>query len=367
MNTIQRIHGMDALRGIAMWLGVVLHAVIAYQVKPRVGWPVDGQSSYWMDFIYNYLHSFRMPIFFLVAGFFSRFLLLKVGVGRFINNRFKRIFIPFILCFFTIIPLCVIVFSIFREDISELNFFSAWKIAFNSFGWSGLYHIWFLYYLIIYYCIVLVFNLLPKPDWLKKFKINEGWFMGSTIFLFFIQYFFFDSKVESWTGLTPKIGQLLYYGYFYALGYIINQNVGFLFENRNLRFLYLLLGGGSILVIVFGQYQQEYWLEALLLSLQTNLLLLGNIALFMHLFNSDNYFLRYFSDSSYWFYLIHLPFVVIFQSLLIPIDISIWLKVTINITFTTIIAIVTYHYLVRYSFLGKLLNGVRQRVLKNEK
>ena len=88
---------MDALRGIAMWLGVVLHSVISYQKNPRAGWPLDNSSSIVMDFIYEYLHAFRMPLFFLVAGFFAHFLYKKIGMKPFIIHRAKRILVPFIL------------------------------------------------------------------------------------------------------------------------------------------------------------------------------------------------------------------------------------------------------------------------------
>ena len=65
-----RIHGIDALRGIAMLLGIVLHATIAYRVVPFPTWPKDPQHSLWAyDFLYFVIHSFRMPMFFLIAVF----------------------------------------------------------------------------------------------------------------------------------------------------------------------------------------------------------------------------------------------------------------------------------------------------------
>ena len=39
---MERIHGFDALRAIAMWLGVVLHSIIVYKETPEINWPHDS-------------------------------------------------------------------------------------------------------------------------------------------------------------------------------------------------------------------------------------------------------------------------------------------------------------------------------------
>ena len=95
-HTPNRIHAMDMLRSVAMYLGIILHAVIVYQVAPRPGWAVDGYSNIFFDFYYQFAHSFRMQLFYLVAGYFGRLLYLKIGQKDFIIHRTKRILGPFI-------------------------------------------------------------------------------------------------------------------------------------------------------------------------------------------------------------------------------------------------------------------------------
>ena len=88
-----RINGFDALRAIAMWLGVVLHALIVYKSVPEPNWPHDDSfNSEFLDWLYQYIHVFRMPLFFLVAGFFARLVITRSGIKYFRIQRKKRIF-----------------------------------------------------------------------------------------------------------------------------------------------------------------------------------------------------------------------------------------------------------------------------------
>ena len=45
-NQHRRYHGLDALRGIAMLLGIVLHAALPFMVGMPISiWPTDKYSS----------------------------------------------------------------------------------------------------------------------------------------------------------------------------------------------------------------------------------------------------------------------------------------------------------------------------------
>ncbi|MGJ3234247.1 acyltransferase family protein [Marivirga sp.] len=361
-----RIHGMDALRGIAMWLGVVLHAVIAYQNDPRGGWPKDVMSAASMDWIYHYLHSFRMPLFFLVAGFFADFLNEKIGLKAFVLHRYKRIVLPFILSVLVIVPICGFSFAIYR-NIDDLGSSFFWgEVLKGSLNWTGFYHVWFLYYLIIIYIFYISIKFLIRNFSLPSVKFSEEVFFLLTIFLIAIQYFFFDTVVEPWTGLIPRPGQILYFGYFFMLGAFINNRHDFLFQLRNLRYSYLIFG--FVLLYITRTYGDElnHLLFSILISMQTMLFVLGHIAIFMDVFNRESKYLRYFSDCSYWFYLIHFPIIILLQLFLLKYEVSLYLKVSFIIFFTTLFSLITYHYFIRYSWVGTLLNGkkTKEKIIK---
>lgn len=103
--SIPRRHDLDALRAIAMLLGIALHGALAYIALPTGGWSVqDPQQSEGFGVFMSVVHGFRMPLFFLISGFFTAMLWRKRGLESLLMNRFKRIFIPLVIGMFTIVP-----------------------------------------------------------------------------------------------------------------------------------------------------------------------------------------------------------------------------------------------------------------------
>jgi glucans biosynthesis protein C len=107
MKDTGRMYGLDALRGVAMSLGIFLHSAIAYKKGYHYGeWVFDKEfNSYFFDWLYLWINSFRMQAFFLLAGFFAHLLIKKIGLHDFVKNRLKRIGLPLLLSYFTILPL----------------------------------------------------------------------------------------------------------------------------------------------------------------------------------------------------------------------------------------------------------------------
>ena len=97
-NYSDRINYMDNLRALAMLLGIFFHASIAYNPMMANLWlSADTQHSEVMQMVAWFTHLFRMPVFFLIAGFFAMMLLEKRGIKGFLVHRFKRIGLPFII------------------------------------------------------------------------------------------------------------------------------------------------------------------------------------------------------------------------------------------------------------------------------
>jgi len=98
-----RRHDLDALRAIAMVLGICLHAMMAYS---GIAWAVmDNQQNHILETVINLIHGFRMPLFFLVSGFFTAMLARRRGLLGMLGNRAGRILLPLFICLFTILPL----------------------------------------------------------------------------------------------------------------------------------------------------------------------------------------------------------------------------------------------------------------------
>ena len=93
----RRYHGLDALRGVVMMLGIVIHAAVYFLAYPPLPVPLDPSSSPVFDVIVVFVHSFRMPLFFVLAGFFASLLVEKYGIAGSYRNRVKRVLLPLLL------------------------------------------------------------------------------------------------------------------------------------------------------------------------------------------------------------------------------------------------------------------------------
>lgn len=98
-----RRHDLDALRAVAMLLGIALHAALSFAGTP---WTVqDSRSSPAFHLFFEAIHGFRMPLFFLLSGFFTAMLWRQKGLRALLAHRFQRVFLPLLLGLFTMIPL----------------------------------------------------------------------------------------------------------------------------------------------------------------------------------------------------------------------------------------------------------------------
>ena len=100
---IARRHDLDALRGGAMLLGIVLHASLSVAGIP---WMIQSeQSSEALRHVYLFIHVFRMPLFFLLSGYFSVMLWQRRGVQGLARQRLLRIGLPLLIGAYTVVPL----------------------------------------------------------------------------------------------------------------------------------------------------------------------------------------------------------------------------------------------------------------------
>jgi fucose 4-O-acetylase-like acetyltransferase len=95
----ERFHSFDALRASALLLGIVLHATMSFLVGFReLRFPIaDVSQSLTLEVFFFVVHMFRMMLFFLVAGFFARLLMQRLGTGGFTKNRLRRVGLPLLI------------------------------------------------------------------------------------------------------------------------------------------------------------------------------------------------------------------------------------------------------------------------------
>ncbi|CAL1518079.1 Glucans biosynthesis protein C [Chitinophaga sp. MM2321] len=382
----KRINGLDALRAIAMLLGIILHASIAYKMYPNPTWPSDNQfHTLFFDGTYMLLHSFRMQLFYIVAGFFARMLYLKIGETAFIKHRFKRIVLPFTGSLIFILPLSIAPFLYYKYFIADklppAEAWAAFRVQF--FHWNGMAHLWFLYYLLLFYMAMLLVKrtrlIQYIPSFIKRFSINFG-SLGQllifTVILGGIQVIFFrEAIVEVSTGILPKISHFIYYGFFFVIGYLLHRNNGQLNEIARHTWLYLLTGLLLsvilfVFLIVYKEQASVYtsyvlWIIKLGLAMQTLFLAFGTMGFFLKYLNGENPALKYIADASYWLYLVHLSLVASLQVFFLYTNVPGWSRFWLVLLITGSIAMATYNWFIRHTFIGDILHGPRKRSNKN--
>ena len=384
--TDARIHGIDALRGIAMLLGIVLHATIAYRVVPFPTWPKDPQHSLWAyDFLYFVIHSFRMPMFFLIAGYFCRFLYYKTGEKNFIRHRWKRIGIPFLISLVLIVPFTIYPFLL-NDALQVYNTREAFSISLRQLlGWNGMAHLWFLYYLLLFYGAVLVFqrlrkipvigNLITKGAtlWGRYDFTNAGWLFLAAIPVWLIMLPSSHLYVMVDTGFIPAFYYPLFYAYFFLLGWLVHLKsdiLGILSRNT----WWMLVPGIVLTVVLFflefkvlpGQTNESIHNSAkALAAFQIILVVFGTTGFFLKTFHAENKTWKYLSDASYWMYLLHLGIVAGLQVTLAYSGIPGWIRFPLILIITGFITLYTYEKFVRYSIVGEYLHGRREKNKKS--
>ena len=87
-----RLHSLDFLRAFALLMGVLLHVLMLFLE------PADGsEPRLGASIIFIWIHTWRMPLFMLLAGFFTALSLSKRNTGNYASNRLIRLGVPFLL------------------------------------------------------------------------------------------------------------------------------------------------------------------------------------------------------------------------------------------------------------------------------
>ncbi len=105
-GSMARRHDLDALRAFAMLLGIVLHGALAFipGAWAVTDASVEGEGTPFA-LLTMAIHGLRMPVFFLMSGFFTAMLLRQRGLRSLVRHRAQRILLPLVIAMFTVIPL----------------------------------------------------------------------------------------------------------------------------------------------------------------------------------------------------------------------------------------------------------------------
>lgn len=374
----RRYHSLDQLRAAMMLLGLVLHSSLAFVTVPLANWPFkDASTSVLLDILGFFIHVFRMPLFFLMAGFFAAYLYYRRGWWRMFTNRMARVGLPFVVFLPIMFPLnrSGFLFSvgggIGAGEPAAISFFSNPSLWYEGFQTA---HLWFLYYLVFYYAAIAVsmplierftgswsVSIGPKLGWLIHHPL--GLLIGiSTTLMTLLPMEMAGLDTENGFLVQPKI--LFAYGVFVAFGWVLYLN-----RDQVDRFgarAWPYIGVGFLLSCGYLAYSISLHGQFLLAGKALAAaamwtLIYGFIGLFVRYYDHPRPLGRYLADASYWLYLLHLPLTIWLPGLLIGWNAHAIVKFSLTLAGTAFICLATYELFVRSTFIGKLLNGKRYR------
>lgn len=376
------MYAFDQLRAIMMMLGLVVHVSTTYLVRELgAQWPVKDplNTSLVFDMTVGFIHTFRMPLFFVVSGFFTSMLFFERGGRAMLVNRLKRIVYPFIVGMVILYPAWLLAVNYFRlgEGHEIKPVFEIIRTELQpGFGNLETIHLWFLYYLAMY-CFAgwavasCASKFFPKTNQSIKtyftlaFRLKWAPFVFAPVtflFLALTKTMFIDAGID----LFLNVSCFFNHGYFFFFGWLLYLNQDYL--SRFLERDKLFIGIGVVLFFI------ELGMLVLYPSLEkTNVLYFysacnsitawcftfGFTGMSIRYLNKYSVIGRYVSDASYWVYLMHLPLIVYLQSMLVQLDLNPLIKFVIVISSTALILFVSYNYLVRDTFIGEFLSGKR--------
>ena len=360
-----RIFYFDAMRSVLMMLGVVFHSAQVY--NPDANWLISSpQGLEIASYIASVLHSFRMPAFFAVAGFFCAVTLGRQDELQYVRTRMQRLLFPMISTALTLNVLQTYLLNRHRP-----NAVSVADFALNG-GWVS--HLWFLINLILYFLLAAAFvyayrrmgsvwavSLLKRigqiPFWVALLLLPGFWLFARAIgkagvpihanffgfihvssLIYYLPYFLFgvalrlsDEIREKMESLSPLIPIAI-------AGICV-----FLLESIEFN------GGLTGLALVTGLTELIQWCGVMLC-----------FHFFRTFFSKPNRTWYYLSDASYTVYLFHHVLVVGFGILFMRVGIPPLIEMLAIIMIVLAITLSIHHFAIRrFGALRLLFNGKR--------
>ncbi len=395
-SSAARRYDLDALRGFAMLLGIVLHAAIPFVPYWEEGDP--GSNLLWT--VFEFIHGFRMPLFFILSGFFTTMLWRRRGLRALLRHRLRRVGLPLLIGVFVVLPLVVAGIiggyvisgvdvegdagAVYDDDLgasADAEFASA-DIGDPSdanadkpaapFGFAHLWFLWFLLWMVAGFVTVTAI-----VGWLtrrisKDRPTRSGLTRIALLAMPAIAVVAARAMSDETFGpdtsdaFIPNGAVFGFYAAFFAFGalaYDRETTSGVPLIDAVGRLWPLQLGVAALVLFPLGRgLVTDYWTVSTVLQVGFAWLMsFGLLGAFRRYMASRSFRVRWLSDASYWMYLMHLPLVFVAQGVAARLELPALVGfVFICLTITPLL-LASYGYVIRYSFVGRLLNGARTR------
>ncbi len=340
---------IDQLRSFVTVLVVAHHSAMSYAhfsyfdpvVYIRSTHPVvDNARWVGMDIFIFFNDSFFMPLMFWVSGLFLFRGLAKKGRVLYLGERFRRLGIPFVVAVVLLIPVAYIpAYLQIHHGFSPADFISDYL---SVQGWP-VGPPWFIW-LLLAFTILAVF--IPMTVYEKinlqmhRGMVKPGVLVLGILVVLALAYIPLSMQIGAytWTGIGPfdfQLNRVLFYfawfifgcclgsdpweQYFFSKGYLLGKPWLFWLITAVMVFLLQLLL--NIHLAEWNNALFAAWINDAVFVLEGLLMSFAMIAVFRWFSRSSNRVWRSLSANAFGIYLVHYPFVVWFQYILLTLAI----------------------------------------------
>jgi glucan biosynthesis protein C len=392
MDTQQRLHSLDAVRAFALLLGIVLHAAASF-VPPEFGipWLISDRSSGILPALLMFvIHIFRMSLFFFVAGFFAHLVYHRKGAVAFARDRLTRIALPLVFFWCLLTPIHRYLWWWGARRLGNDYPLTLWPSAAQwANGELPMTHLWFLYYLLLFYVFIvgprhLLINRIDRQERVRRNV--DRWFRRLLDTRWLPLVLAVPLAIAAWFAVewNPAMGMpfppnsvipdpvmLVGYGVAFLAGWVCNRDMSLLLllTERRLAFRWIfaisfVVSGisGAVLMLYPTVAPTAFRvLAAFAVTTEMWCIIFAIMGFALKKFSRPSVRVRYVSDASYWMYLAHIPVVGLLQIWFadLPLHWSIKFPLLIGVAFAALL--ITYRYGVRYTAIGMVLNGRRDK------
>ncbi len=340
-------------------------------------WHVNSMESFpFLDPIMWWLHLWRMPLLFLVSGVGTFYAIGHRTSWQYLKERFIRLYIPFAVGFFTLVPLMVYVeripkYASFLEFIPHM--FDGGPYPVGNISWH---HLWFILYLFIISLLITPFLNYTKSGHynmvrgkliaIASKKMGLNWLLPIIIVSQVILRQYFPNSTHA---LYNDWAYFTYYVLFFLSGFMLftsDKVITALANNRRL-YLYQTVIFTAILFSLSSIFNQPstvrdyaYGITEIVISLSCGLTAIGYFRAYL---NKDHKLRKVLNEAIYPFYLLHQPALIFVGYVVLQWDISYGLQAFLIIIFSLLFIIASYVIIIRFNIL-RLVFGLKKKVSK---
>ena len=324
----EREYFLDSIRAYLMLLGVPFHVSLIYSTQK---WAVNSHNaSMWLTVLNDFIHAFRMQVFFVISGYFSYMLYLRYQPQRWLKVRLERVGIPML----TAIPLITLpqffMLSNLTDKIGDWNSFTRYE-KFNTLSWELISHLWFLLVLVILTSLgIITFRWLQAQK--NQFDYQQiGWGKLTLALLAYALMWCVFRRILFYTVPDVFANGLFSIGVMQTLTFLPFFMLGALsWKHQALKALFVrfnpVMCFGAIAVFIAYSLNQRYgsgeaWLYEtdMIVSTLMGLCMLNVCFSFGHkLLNSHSPRIMYLVNASLFIYLVHHPLTILYGIYITP-------------------------------------------------